>query len=101
MKYVIARNEGPITKEYVPNNSKLVKGHKYEVLFISYPGDQVKHPMPDINPREPKFYIRVKDDTDTNAWSMWFTGEHDYWNDYFLSTEEMRELNLNEILDEK
>lgn len=96
MKYVIARNEGPKGS----TNGKLIKGHRYEVVSISYAGDQVKHPMPDINPRKPKFFIRIKDDTGINAWSMWFTGEHDYWNDYFLSTEEMRELNLNEILDE-
>jgi len=95
-RYVIARNDGPKGS----TNGKLVPGHKYEVLYISYSGSQDRLPMPDVNPKESKFFIRIKDDTSINSCSVWFTGEHDYWNDYFLSTEEMRELNLNEILDE-
>lgn len=92
IKYVIARNNGPKGS----SNGKLILGHKYEVLYISYSGSPERFPLTH-NPREAKFYIRVKDDTDTNSWSMWFTGEHTYWNDYFLSTEEMREMKLDNI----
>ena len=95
MKYVIARNEGPKGS----TNGKLVPGHKYEVLYISYSGSSERFEMKD-NPREARFYIRVKDDTDINSWSIWFSGEHTYWNDYFLSTEEMREMQLNDMLNE-
>jgi len=92
MKCVIARNDGPKGLE----NGKLIPGHRYEVLYITYPGSPERFEMTN-NPREPRFYIRVKDDTGINSWSMWFTGEHTYWNDYFLSSEEMRELKIKEL----
>ena len=97
MKYVIARNEGPIGS----TNGKLIPGHKYEVLYRTYQdsnGNKSEIPLVS-NPRQAEFYIRVKDDTDINSWSIWFTGEHTYWNDYFLSTEEMREYKLDIITD--
>jgi hypothetical protein len=93
MKYVIARNEGPVGA----TNSKLIQGHKYEVLYISYPSSKERHKLT-YNPREPKFFIIVKDDTGINSWSIWHTGEQTYWNDYFLSTEEMREMKLETLL---
>jgi hypothetical protein len=89
MKWVIARNEGS-------SNSKLIPGHKYEVLYISYPGSSERHEMTN-NPKEPKFYIRIKDDTNLNTWSIWHSGELTYWNDYFLSSEEMRDLKIKEL----
>lgn len=94
-KFVIARNEGPKGLA----NSKLIPGHAYEVLYISYPGSQEKLEFVE-NPRETRFYIIVKDDTGINSWSMWHTGQKTYWNDYFLSTEEVRNIKLNKLLDE-
>ncbi len=40
------------------------------------------------NPKDPKFYVRILDDNNHL---------HDFWNDYFLSTEEIREINLNKL----
>lgn len=89
MKYVIARSEGP---KY--NGSKigcLTPGKKYEVLHMSYqnqPGYWVDEELI-YNPRNPKFYIRIKEDDNGRP--------HDIWNDYFLSTEEMRDIKIEEL----
>lgn len=41
-----------------------------------------------LNPKKPSFWVRVINEDGI---------QHDYWNDYFLSTEEMREYKLEEI----
>jgi hypothetical protein len=98
MKYVIARNDGPKSSQG-SYNGKLVPGHKYEVVCAATHDTKERFELLN-NPRDPVFYIKVKDDTDVNSWSMWHTGEYTYWNDYFLSTEEIRELKLDGLLNE-
>ena len=87
---VIARNNGPkYLNGYLYN--PLLKGKEYEVIcwFLPY-GPNFNNQFDDfINPKEAKFFIVVKDE---------FGKESSFWNDYFLSTEEMREYKLNKIL---
>jgi hypothetical protein len=81
LKYVIAR-------DYC-HARILVPGHLYEVVAVSYFDIElvefVKKDELLFNPREAKFFIKIKLDNG-------MTG--DYWNDYFLSTDEVRDINL-------
>ena len=85
MKYVIARNEGP---KY--NGSKigcLTPGKKYEVIQLNG-GEWTGKPLL-YNPRKTSFYIKIKEDDNGRP--------HDIWNDYFLSTEEIRYIKIEEL----
>ncbi len=101
---LIARNEGPRTQQSVldiPTIGCLTPGKEYEAISIRIPNNLYKKEVwakragqtilgeLKYNPRDPKFYIKVIDDNGR---------EHDIWNDYFLSTEEIREMNLNKLL---
>ena len=78
MIYVISRGEGP--KNIIsPNDKFLTPYKKYEIISISYQN-------PIGNWIEEK--LKIIDDMGNN---------HDIWNDYFLSTEEMREFLLNKL----
>ena len=88
-KYVISRGEGP---KY--NGSKigcLTPNKSYEVLYISYQtySGIWKKDIFQYNPKNTSFYIKIKEDDNGNA--------HSIWNDYFLSTEESRELKINKL----
>lgn len=89
---VIARNNGP--KLQYRRIDLLIKGKVYDVIRWSYqdhsimPGYWVNRTDDFINPKDPKFWIRVISEDGI---------EHDYWNDYFLSSLEMRELKLEEL----
>lgn len=77
---VIAKTIGP---KY--NGSEvgcLTPGKEYKAIEISYQVNSVwvKKELT-YNPEEPRFYIKVIDDNGK---------EHDIWNDYFLSTKEIR-----------
>ena len=89
MKFVIARTEGP---KY--NGSKvgcLTPGKLYEVLNISYHKDN-KWIYEDLtfNPRKTAFYIKIKEDDNGK--------EHYLWNDHFLSSEEIREIKRDSLI---
>lgn len=90
MIYVISRGEGP--KNIIsPNDKFLTPYKKYEIISISYQnpiGNWIEEKLLKYNPKESKFYIKIIDDMGNN---------HDIWNDYFLSTEEMREFLLNKL----
>jgi len=84
---VIAKTNGP---KY--NGSEfgcLTPGKEYEAINIHYQvnGFWVEKEFT-YNPEEPRFYIRVIDDNGR---------EHDIWNDYFLSTKEIRKLKLTNL----
>ena len=89
MKFVIARTEGP---KY--NGSKvgcLTPGKLYEVLHMSYHKDNKRiYKELIFNPRKPTFFIRIKEDDRGR--------EHDLWNDYFLSTEEVRKIKIDSLI---
>lgn len=89
---VIARNNGPLYKN--PDGTRerrgLIEGKTYQVIewakhngvtWVPQKGDF-------LIPKEPKYFIKV-----INEWGQ----AHDYWNDYFLSAEEMRDLKLNKL----
>jgi hypothetical protein len=95
---VIARNNGPIYKN--PDGSSeerrgLIQGKSYQVVeWAKHNGNNwVKQSSNLVNPKEAKYFIKV-----INEWGQ----AHDYWNDYFLSDEEMKTLirdnKLNQIL---
>lgn len=86
---VIARNNGPIYKDGIRRG--LREGKEYEVISYSERvNDRRKDCYGDFyNPSGYKFYIRVVNE---------FGTAHDYWNDYFLSTEEIRDIKIDNIL---
>lgn len=60
----------------------------YNPRFPNVPGTSIR--TDDfINPKEPRFFIKVINENGI---------EHDYWNDYFLSSEEVRDMKLEELL---
>lgn len=92
---VIAVNNGPLHLNYDGSKERrgLIKGKEYDVISWSYQkptGHWVKRTDTDnfVNPEKPSFFIKVINEDGQ---------EHEYWNDYFLSTEEMREIQLNEL----
>jgi len=78
----------------------LTPGKEYEVIDIFFPNSLYKSELREVwfsfmnhgelkyNSKDPKFYVRILDDNNHL---------HDFWNDYFLSTEEIREINLNKL----
>lgn len=96
---VVARNNGPWVnknglKDKYTLRSGLRRGKVYNVIKWSYqdhniaPGHWVNRTDNFTNPKEARFWIRVINEDGI---------EHDYWNDYFLSSEEVRELKLEEL----
>lgn len=93
---VIAVNNGTFyfNSNGIEERRGLIKDKEYDVISWSYQkpiGHWIIRTDTDnfVNPKKPKFFIKVINEDGQ---------EHDYWNDYFLSTDEMRELKLNEIL---
>ncbi len=90
---VIARNNGPLNDLRIREG--LIEGKEYDVVRWSYqdhnikPGYWVTRTDDFINPKEPRFFIKVINENGV---------EHDYWNDYFLSSEEVRDMKLEELL---
>jgi hypothetical protein len=90
---VIARNNGPI---YEIDGSRerrgLIEGKEYTVIEWSYQdtsGSWIKRKDDFVNPKEPKFFIKVVNEDSIT---------HDYWNDYFLSSKEIRHIKIDKIL---
>lgn len=92
---VIARNNGPfaINSNGGPFERKgLKEGKAYEVIQWSYQiptGAWITKTKDFLNPRDYRFFIRV-----INEYGI----EHDYWNDYFLSSKEIRDIKIDNIL---
>jgi len=86
---LIARTDGP-NYNGVIGSGALTTGKEYESIQIAYPvnGNWIYENTLNYNPRKPLFYIKVINDKGREA---------DYWNDYFLSTEEMRDNKLKEL----
>lgn len=88
---VIARNNGPFVEVgNIKIRQGLLQGREYEVIEWSYSKNSqwVKRTDDFINPREAKFFIKV-----INAYGQ----PASFWNNYFLSTEEVRDLKLVEL----
>jgi hypothetical protein len=92
---VIARNNGPYSENYDGSKSRkgLIKGKSYDVIEWAYRNQNghsfIKRTDDFINPKEYKFYIKVINEDGI---------PHDYWNDYFLSSQELRDAKIDEIL---
>ena len=93
---VIAKNNGPIFEKWDGTRERqgLKEGKVYDIIEWAYqdePGHWVVRTDTDnfLNPKETKFFIKVVNE---------FGKQADYWNDYFLSSEEMRERKLNRLL---
>ncbi len=89
----IARNNGPILEKWDGTTERrgLKEGKVYDVIEWAYqdePGHWVVRTDSFANPKQPKFFIKVVNE---------FGRAADYWNDYFLSSEEMREMKLNDL----
>ena len=92
---VIAKNDGPIFQKWDGTTERqgLKEGKEYDVIEWAYqdePGHWVVRTDGFLNPKEPKLFIKVVNE---------FGRQADYWNDYFLSSEEMREIKLMSLLD--
>ena len=91
---VIARNDGPqiINGVHQVGSLKALKtGKEYDVIEWSYqdrPGNWINRTDNFINPKDPKFYIKVINEQGRKA---------NYWNDYFLSNEEIRNEKLEKL----
>ena len=93
---VIARNNGPIFKKWDGSEERrgLKKGKIYDVIHWSYQkplGVWIFETKDFINPREPKFFIKVVNENGNEAV---------YWNDYFFSGEEIRDVKISKLLNE-
>jgi hypothetical protein len=102
---VVARNNGPLYDNYDGHKERsgLLEGREYKVISWSY--NKSNHngrifTETDIdsglkgsgyfaNIKEPRFFIKVINEDGI---------EHDYWNDYFLSSEELRDIKIDKIL---
>lgn len=87
---LIARNNGPKFED--GERRGLIQGKSYQM--VSWRTQEDANSWSDstgefINPKEPRFFIKVVNEEGRVA---------DYWNDYFLSTEEMREMKIKELL---
>ena len=87
---VISRTNGP---KFINGTlgKDLKAGKSYDVISWSYPnssGYWITSTDDFINTNDPKFYVKV-----INEYGI----ESVYWNDYFLSTEEIREFKLTEL----
>lgn len=89
---VIARNNGPFYENYDGTRERigLKEGKSYDVIewskhdgvkWVSYTSDFV-------NPKNFCFFIKVINESNIIM---------RYWNDYFLSSEEVRDFKLNQI----
>jgi hypothetical protein len=69
----------------------LIQGKSYQVISYSKQEDGIWYSLTGefINPKEARFFIKVVNEEGIEA---------DYWNDYFLSTEEMREIKIDKLL---
>lgn len=86
IKYVIAK--------VIPilSNCSITIGKSYEVVHIinRTDGGKFANGKFTYNPKEPTFYITIKEDDNGER--------HSIWNDYFYSTEEIRNNIIEEIL---
>ena len=90
---VIARNNGLILQKWDGTTERqgLKEGKVYDVIEWSYqdePGHWVVRTDNFLNPKESKLFIKVLNE---------FGRQTNYWNDYFLSSEEIRERKLKEL----
>lgn len=92
---VIARNNGPLYENWDGSKERrgLVKGKEYEVIFRTYNQNGYVFTKTNdfLNIKEPRFFIRVINEDGV---------EHDYWNDYFLSNDEIRDIKIKKLLNE-
>jgi hypothetical protein len=90
---VIARNNGPFHQSYDDSSIRkgLLKGKEYDVISRSYQkgGRWIVRTDSFANPEKPEFFIRIINEDGIEA---------DYWNDYFLSLDEVRDLKINLLL---
>lgn len=90
---VIARNNGPFYQDFKGNKERrgLIEGKAYDVVewSVHNGGKWVAQSGDFINPKEAKFFIKVINEDGI---------AHDYWNDYFLSSKEMRDYKIEKIL---
>jgi hypothetical protein len=93
---LIARNNGPTPWEFINDESykpsDLIQGKEYKVVSWHYNdnGNWVTRVDDFINPGKAKFYVTVVNEHGVEA---------DYWNDYFLSTEEVRQISIDKLLE--
>jgi hypothetical protein len=86
---VVARNNGPL---YFGRRMGLLEGKEYKVISWSYQkplGNWIRRTDDFINPKKASFFIKVINENGEAA---------DFWNDYFLSSEEMRDIKIDKIL---
>ena len=90
---VIAINNGPLYLNYDGSKERrgLLKGKEYDVISWSYQkdGSWFTGIGSFVNRKKAEFFIRVLNEDGI---------EHDYWNDYFLSSEEVRDLKINLLI---
>jgi hypothetical protein len=90
---VIARNNGPLHQSYDGYYIRkgLLKGKEYDVISWSYQkgGRWIVSTDSFVNQPFPEFFIKVINEDGIEA---------DYWNDYFLSLDEVRDLKINLLL---
>ncbi len=87
---LIARNNGPYYEGI--GRMGLLEGKKYRVISWSYQmplGNWIRRTDDFINPEKASFFIKVINEEGKEA---------DFWNDYFLSSEEMRDIKIDKIL---
>lgn len=91
---VVARNNG-LSYDSIERGG-LKEGKVYDVIQWSYqdhtisPGHWINRNDDFLNPKEPKFFIKVINE---------YGEESEYWNDYSLSSEEMRDIKIDKILE--
>jgi hypothetical protein len=92
---VIARNNGPFYEKFdgLKERRGIIENKEYNVISWAYNqnGEWFIETDDFINIKEPKFYIRIINEDGF---------EHDYWNDYFLSNEEIRDIKIENLLNE-
>jgi hypothetical protein len=90
---VIAINNGPLYLNYDGSMERrgLLKGKEYDVISWSYQkdGSWTTGIGPFLNRKKAEFFIKVINEDGVEA---------DYWNDYFLSSEEVRDLKINLLI---
>lgn len=87
---VIARNNGPYRRNV--GRAGLLKGKSYKVISWSYHspmGTWQENTQERDIPKSTQFMIRIINEDGREA---------DYWNDYFLSTEEIRDLKIEQLI---
>lgn len=83
-----------IAKSIISRPGELISGKEYDVIKCLYKDSQSynfwKGDDNFFNPDQPSFFIRVINENGE---------EYDYWNDYFLSTSEIRDIKLSNIIE--